>query len=128
VRESALAHGETEATITETIEKVEELVAEDLLHVASPNILTYHPNTEITHLHQMDGKIDYHSTNLDNRPPYVYFEEAFPAVVSKNLTEEHIWTIHQQTKERWGKKRNTNRMPDVILRNEQNSNLVFPGD
>jgi radical SAM superfamily enzyme YgiQ (UPF0313 family) len=111
--------GETEATIAETIEKVEELVAEDLLYVASPNILTYHPHTEITHRHQMDGKIDYHSSNLDNRPPYVYFEEAFPAVVSKNLTEEHIWTIHQQTKERWGKKRNSNPMPEVILRSEQ---------
>jgi radical SAM superfamily enzyme YgiQ (UPF0313 family) len=110
--------GETEATIAETIEKVEELVAEDLLYVASPNILTYHPNTEITHLHQMDEKLDYHSTNLDNRPPYVYFEEAFPAVVSKNLTEEHIWTIHRQTQERWGKKRNSNPMPEVVLRNE----------
>lgn len=109
--------GETEATIEETIEKVEELVAEDLLYVASPNILTYHPNTAITHQHQMDGKLDYHSTNLDNRPPYIYFEEAFPAVVSKNLTEEHIWTIHQQTKERWGKKRNSNPMPEVIFRN-----------
>jgi radical SAM superfamily enzyme YgiQ (UPF0313 family) len=110
--------GETEATIAETIEKVEELVAEDLLYVASPNILTYHPNTEITHLHQMDEKLDYHSFNQGNRPPYVYFEEAFPAVVSKNLTEEQIWTIHRQTQERWGKKRNGNRMPDVVLKNE----------
>ena len=91
---------ETEATIEETMEKVEELVAEDLLYVASPNILTYYPNTAITHLHQMNEKLDYHSTNLDNRPPYVYFEEAFPAVVSNNLTEEHNWTIHQQTKKR----------------------------
>jgi radical SAM superfamily enzyme YgiQ (UPF0313 family) len=109
--------GETDATILETIEKVEELVSEDLLYVASPNILTYHPNTEITHLHQMSEKLDYHSPNLDNRPPYVYFEEAFPAVVSKNLTEEHIWTIHKQTKERWGRKRNSNPMPQVIFRN-----------
>lgn len=108
--------GETEATITETIEKVEELVAEDLLYVASPNILTYHPNTAITHQHQMDDKLDYHSTNLDNRPPYVYFEEAFPAVVSKNLTEEQIWFIHRQTQERWGKKRNSNPMQEVIFR------------
>jgi radical SAM superfamily enzyme YgiQ (UPF0313 family) len=116
--------GETEATIKETIEKVEELVAEDLLYVASPNILTYHPNTAITHLHQMEEQLDYHSPNLDNRPPYVYFEEAFPAVISKNLTEEHIWTIHQQTKQRWGKKRYSDPMPTVTFRNtstEQNT-------
>lgn len=118
--------GETEATIAETIEKVEELVAEDLLYVASPNILTYHPNTEITRLHQMEEKLDYHSANLDNRPPYVYFEEAFLAVVSKNLTEEHIWTIHQRTQERWGKKRNSNPMPEVILRTEWVSDSSLP--
>ncbi len=110
--------GETDETIEETISKVEELVAEDMLYVASPNIMTYHPNTEITHLHQMDEKLDYHSMNLDNRPPYVYFEEAFPAVVSKNLSEEQIWTIHEQTKARWGKKRNLNPMSKVTLRDE----------
>jgi len=108
--------GETEATMAETIEKVEELVAEDLLYVASPNILTYHPNTEITRLHEMADKLDYHSANLDNRPPYVYFEEAFPSVVSKNLSEAQIWFIHEQTKTRWGKKRNSNPMPETVLR------------
>ncbi|RPH56034.1 MAG: radical SAM protein, partial [Chloroflexi bacterium] len=110
--------GETDETIEETISKVEELVAEDMLYVASPNILTYHPNTEITHLHEMDDKLDYHSPNLDNRPPYTYFEEAFPAVVSKNLGEAQIWNIHEQTKARWGKKRNLNPMPKVELREE----------
>ena len=88
---------------------------EDLLYVASPNILTYHPNTEITRLHEMQDKLDYHSDNLDNRPPYVYFEEAFPAVVSKNLSEAQIWTIHQQTHTRWGQKRNSNPMPETVL-------------
>ena len=44
--------GETQETIEETIEKVEELLAEDLITIASPNILTYHPSTEITRLHQ----------------------------------------------------------------------------
>jgi radical SAM superfamily enzyme YgiQ (UPF0313 family) len=110
--------GETEATMSETIEKVEELVAEDLLFVASPNILTYHPNTEITRVHGMKEKLDYHSANLDNRPPYVYFEEAFPAVVSKNLSEAQIWFIHEQTKARWGKKRNNNPMPETVLRDK----------
>jgi radical SAM superfamily enzyme YgiQ (UPF0313 family) len=110
--------GETLETISETISKVEELLAEDLLLIASPNILTYHPNTEITHLHQMEGKLDYHSANVDNRPPYSYFEEAFPAVVSKLLTEETIWDIHKQTQELWGKKRNQTPMPPTIIGTE----------
>ena len=102
--------GETPETISETITKIEELLAEDLLFIASPNILTYHPNTEITRVHQMEGRLDYHSVNIDNRPPYSYFEEAFPAVVSKCLTEEIIWDIHKQTQESWGEKRNQNPM------------------
>jgi len=108
--------GETQETIEETISKVEELLAEDLISIASPNILTYHPNTAITALHEMKEKIDYHSMNIENRPPYVYFEEAFPAVVSRNLTEEQIWLIHEQATQRWGMKRNSAPMPEVILR------------
>jgi len=107
--------GETQDTIEETIEKVEELLAEDLITIASPNILTYHPSTEITRLHQKEKELDYHSSNLDNRPPYTYFEEAFPAVVSKNLSEEQIWHIHKQTRERWGVKRNLNPMAPTTL-------------
>lgn len=107
--------GETLETIEETIEKVEELLAEDLISIASPNILTYHPSTEITRLHHKEKELDYHSPNLENRPPYTYFEEAFPAVVSKNLSEEQIWHIHQQTRERWGKKRNLNPMAPTAL-------------
>ena len=107
--------GETLETISETISKVEELLAEDLLLIASPNILTYHPNTEITRLHQMEEKLDYHSVNIDNRPPYSYFEEAFPSVVSKHLTEEIIWDIHKRTQESWGKKRNQNPMPRTVI-------------
>jgi radical SAM superfamily enzyme YgiQ (UPF0313 family) len=107
--------GETQETIEETIEKVEELLAEDLLDIASPNILTYHPNTEITRLHRKEGELDYHSPNITNRPPYTYFEEAFPAVVSNNLSEEQIWHIHKQTRDRWGKKRNLNPMAPIIL-------------
>ncbi len=113
--------GETLETINETISKVEELLVEDLLSIASPNILTYHPNTAITTLHGMKDKIDYHSIGIENRPPYVYFEEAFPAVVTRNLTEEQIWLIHEQATQRWGVKRNSNPMPEVILRDESNS-------
>ena len=107
--------GETQETIEETIDKVEELLAEDLITIASPNILTYHPSTEITRQHQKEKELDYHSPNLENRPPYTYFEEAFPAVVSKNLSEEQIWHIHEQTRERWGKKRNLNPMAPTTL-------------
>jgi len=107
--------GETNETIAETISKVEELLAEDLLSIASPNILTYHPNTEITALHEMKDKLDYHSLGLENRPPYVYFEEAFPSVVSRNLTEEQVWFIHEQATQRWGVKRNSNPMPGLVL-------------
>jgi radical SAM superfamily enzyme YgiQ (UPF0313 family) len=112
--------GETLETISETISKVEELLAEDLLLIASPNILTYHPNTEITRMHQVEGKLDYHSANIDNRPPYSYFEEAFPAVVSKRLTEEVIWNIHKQTQEYWGRKRNQTPMPRTVIGTEEN--------
>jgi radical SAM superfamily enzyme YgiQ (UPF0313 family) len=108
--------GETQETIEETISKVEELLAEDLLSIANPNILTFHPNTEITALHEMKDKIDYHSIDIENRPPYVYFEEAFPEVVSRNLTEEQIWLIHEKASQRWGMKRNFTPMPEVILR------------
>jgi len=107
--------GETQETIEETIDKVEELLAEDLIMIASPNILTYHPSTEITHAHQKERELDYHSPNIDNRPPYTYFEEAFPAVVSKNLSEEQIWHIHEQTRARWGVKRNLNPMAPTTL-------------
>jgi radical SAM superfamily enzyme YgiQ (UPF0313 family) len=113
---------ETRETIEETIFKVEELLEEDLISIASPNILTYHPNTEITALHGMKDKLDYHSLGLENRPPYVYFEEAFPAVVSKNLTEDQVWFIHEQTRDRWGTKRNTNPMPEVFLRQDEIAN------
>jgi len=117
--------GETQETIEETIDKVEELLAEDLITIASPNILTYHPNTEITHLHKKEWELDYHSPNIDNRPPYTYFEEAFPAVVSKNLSEEQIWHIHEQTHERWGKKRNLNPMAPTTLPVLENA-LIIP--
>jgi hypothetical protein len=71
----------------------------------------------------MKDKLDYHSIATENRPPYVYFEEAFPAVVSKNLTEDQIWFIHEQTRQRWGVKRNANPMPDVILRDYSDSEI-----
>jgi radical SAM superfamily enzyme YgiQ (UPF0313 family) len=100
---------ETPETIEETIEKVGLLIDEGLLMLASPNILTYHPGAAITHTHGMEGKIDYHSTDITSCPPYSYFEEAFPGVTSRCLTEQDIWSIHDETEKRWGTTRNSER-------------------
>ncbi|MEU9125506.1 B12-binding domain-containing radical SAM protein [Streptomyces sp. NPDC048506] len=104
--------GETRATIEETVREVGELVDSDLIMLASPNILTYHPATKITRAHGMHDKLDYHSPDVDNRPPYIFFEEAFPGVVSRRLTEDDIWFIHAETAKRWGAIRNSAE-PDV---------------
>ncbi|WP_457034057.1 B12-binding domain-containing radical SAM protein [Kitasatospora sp. P5_F3] len=98
--------GETRASIDETIHEVGLLVEEKLIDLASPNILTYHPATPVTRDHGMADSLDYHSPNLDNREPYIYFEEAFPGVVSVLLTEDDIWHIHRETERRWGVVRN----------------------
>ena len=98
--------GETRDTIAETVEEVGRLIDDGLLDLASPNILTYHPAAEITFRHGMQDTIDYHSMGLENRPPYCYFEEAYPGVVSRLLTEEDVWYIHKLTSWRWGTRRN----------------------
>jgi radical SAM superfamily enzyme YgiQ (UPF0313 family) len=94
--------GENRATIDETIEQIGSLLDDGLLQLASPNILTYHPGTAITAAHGMEDAIDYHSSAHANRPPFVYFEEAYPNVVSRLLTVQDIWHIHRRTQERWG--------------------------
>jgi len=99
--------GENRSTIDETIDGVAALIQDGLLDLASPNIMTYHPGTEITRLHQMGSKLDYHSTKHDVRPPYSYFEQAFPGVVSKHLTEADIWYIHERCQAMWGTVRNS---------------------
>ncbi|WP_199790523.1 B12-binding domain-containing radical SAM protein [Streptomyces ipomoeae] len=99
--------GETRETIEETIEEVGQLVDDGLVMLASPNILTYHPATRITRDHGMQDRLDYHSPDVDNRPPYIYFEEAFPGVVSRRLSEDDIWFIHESTAKRWGAIRNS---------------------
>jgi radical SAM superfamily enzyme YgiQ (UPF0313 family) len=100
--------GENRATIDETIDGVATLIREGLLDLASPNIMTYHPGTEITRMHQMENQLDYHSASHDVRPPYSYFEQAFPGVVSKHLTEDDIWYIHERASVQWGNVRNSN--------------------
>ena len=95
--------GETRATIDETVAGVAGLLTDGLLGIASPNILTYHPATAITYEHHMQDKLDYHSLGADITPPYSYFEEAFPQVVSKELSEDDIWYIYRQTRLYWSR-------------------------
>lgn len=97
--------GEDRGTIEETIEEIGRLIDDGLLIMASPNILTYHPGTAITAAHGQD-RLDYHSRK-DNRPPYTYFEEAYPEVVSRLLDEDDIWFIHESSAKRWGSTRNS---------------------
>lgn len=97
--------GEDRNTIEETIEQIGRLIDDNLLIMASPNILTYHPGTAITAAHGQD-RLDYHSRK-QNRPPYTYFEEAYPEVVSQLLTEDDIWYIHETSAKRWGTVRNS---------------------
>ncbi|MFG3038959.1 B12-binding domain-containing radical SAM protein [Streptomyces sp. NPDC048330] len=97
--------GEDRDTMEETIEEIGLLIDDELLVMASPNILTYHPGTAITAAHGQD-RLDYHSRK-DNRPPFTYFEEAYPEVVSKLLTEDDIWFIHETAAKRWGSVRNS---------------------
>ena len=99
--------GETKETIEITIEGVGQFIDEGLLYLASPNILTYHPATVITQMHGKEDRLDYHSLDVPNNPPYTYFEEAYPGVVSQELSEEDIWYIHRRAKERWGQVRYT---------------------
>ncbi|MFI9208641.1 B12-binding domain-containing radical SAM protein [Streptomyces sp. NPDC053253] len=98
--------GETRSSIDETIHEVGRLIGDGLIDLASPNILTYHPATPVTRRHGMHERLDYHSPRIDNRKPYIYFEEAFPGVVSVLLTEDDIWHIHNQTRIHWGRARN----------------------
>ncbi|MCJ1681145.1 radical SAM protein [Streptomyces sp. APSN-46.1] len=99
--------GETMDSIEETVAEVGMLIDDGLLMLASPNILTYHPATPITRAHGMTERLDYHSPDVENRPPYTFFEEAFPGVVSLRLSEEQVWYIHEATAKRWGSIRNS---------------------
>lgn len=109
--------GETRETIDATITEVERLLNDGLLDIVSPNLMTYHPGTEITKRHRREGWLRLKNATLGEfiREPYSYFEEAFPGMVSRNLNEELIWHIHRETKRRWGKGRNMNPMPSVDI-------------
>ena len=95
--------GETRGTVDETIQGIARLLSSGLLCIASPNILTYHPATAITFQHHKQGELNYHSLNADVKPPYSYFEEAFPQVVSQELGEEDVWYIYRLTRLHWSR-------------------------
>ena len=109
--------GESTATVEETISEVEKLLSQGLLCIVSPNLMTYHPGTEITRRHGRENRLKFSNAELGEfiRPPYSYFEEAFPGMVSRELTEELIWYIHNQTQARWKSKRNMNAMEAPML-------------
>lgn len=102
--------GETFDTLNYTIEEVGKMVDAGLLFIVSPNIATYHPATPLTRLDGMESQIDYISPDIQTIPPYSFFEEAFPGVVSRRLSEEMIWHIHRNSAERWNASRNMNPM------------------
>lgn len=93
--------GETPDTIAYTIERVGQLIDAGLIDVASPNVLTYHPGTRITDQHRMQDRLDYHSPWIDSRPPYSYFEEAYPSTISTLLQEDDVWRLYRATRNRW---------------------------
>lgn len=109
--------GETIGTIEETIAGVEEFLEKGLLSIVSPNLMTYHPGTEITSRHGRENRLGLEHAKLGDfvREPYSFFEEAFPGMVSRELSEEMIWHIHCETLRRWGKGRNKGVMPEVRI-------------
>jgi len=108
-------NGETRETIDETIQGVQSLLEDGLLWIVSPNLMTYHPGTAITREHGTEDRLRLKNATLGEfiREPYSYFEEAFPGMVSRELNEELILLIHNETKKRWGTGRNMNPMKKV---------------
>lgn len=109
--------GETLQTIDSTVLGVERLLSDGLLSIASPNLMTYHPGTAITNEHNAEERLTLRYSHLGNfvRPPYAFFEEAFPGLVSRELHEDLVWHIHQETQKRWGLKRNSDVMPPIFI-------------
>ncbi|MDD3645940.1 MAG: radical SAM protein [Candidatus Gracilibacteria bacterium] len=87
--------GETKQTIDYTINGMANFINEGKLALVSPNIVTYHPGTELT---LMDGKqdsLDY-ITNYTMTEPYTFFEEASPGKVSIRINEDMMYYIKEQ--------------------------------
>jgi radical SAM superfamily enzyme YgiQ (UPF0313 family) len=107
--------GETQHSIDYTVDGVRDLIRAGLVDIASPSILTYHPGTALTRMHEMEDRLDYHSLDVENREPYIFFEEAYPGVVSVCLTEEDITYIHNQAELKWGAARNAAQMSRAVI-------------
>jgi hypothetical protein len=79
--------------------------------------MTYHPGTTLTNEHNAEERLTLRYSHLGNfvRPPYAFFEEAFPGLVSRELHEDLVWHIHQETQKRWGLKRNSDVMAPMLV-------------
>ncbi|MDH3204708.1 MAG: radical SAM protein, partial [Nitrosopumilus sp.] len=102
--------GETMDSINETIDRVSNFINQNLIYIASPNIVTYHPNTELSIIDGVAGSLNYFKLPNKVSPPYSFFEEAFSEWVPKRITEQMIWQIHNKTNSLWKEGRNNNLM------------------
>jgi hypothetical protein len=64
--------------------------------MASKNIATYHPGTQLTHDHNMKEKIDY-MNEKEQKYPYNQFDEAAEFNVSKIVSSEMIAYVARRT-------------------------------
>lgn len=76
-----------------------------MLSVVSPNIATYDRRTDFTIRHRREDRLGLRHAVLGEfvRPPYSYFEEAFPAWSLKALSEDMIWYIRENEETALGK-------------------------
>ena len=86
---------ETIETIDYTISWMSKFINEWKLFMVSPNIVTYHPWTELTITDWMQDKLDY-TTNFEMIEPYSFFEEASPWKVSIRIDEKTMYYIKEQ--------------------------------
>lgn len=68
--------------------------------MASKNIATYHPGTEMTLQDNMNNKIDYTQRQKIGYP-YNQFDEASPANVSVRIDKNLATFIHERTNVAW---------------------------
>lgn len=86
---------ETKQTIDYTINWMANFINEWKLALVSPNIVTYHPGTELTLMDWKQDSLDY-ITNYTMTEPYTFFEEASPWKVSIRINEDMMYYIKEQ--------------------------------
>lgn len=91
---------ENKKTIDYTINWIAKFVNEWKLDLISPNVVTYHPNTQLTKLDWMQDKIDY-IQNYEMVEPYCFFEEASPWKISTRINETLMFYMKEQCDKLW---------------------------